>query len=169
MANWFVLLLALILFGVSGLVGTPDQPDCATADGCGPVATAWTPVTIDGHEGVILTEDAVPELISNYGLSSTAESYWTPTEADIQAAESALVRHMGRTPGLGAHMLDVTRQYGGYVENGERKLFVNSFCAGFDDWQSEVIYVLDGGDCFWQAVYNVDRGEIEAIWVNFSA
>jgi len=169
MATWLWLLLALILFGVNGVFGAPDQPDCATDDGCGPVTTAWTPVMIDGHEGVILAEDAVPELIGTYGLASTAESSWTPTEAVLQAAEDALVRHMGRTPGLGAHMLDVTRQYGGYVENGERKLFVNAFCADVDDWRSEVVYVLDGGDCFWQAVYNVDRGEIEAIWVNFSA
>jgi hypothetical protein len=168
MLHWLWLLLALLLFGVSGLFGPPEQPTCAATDGCGPVVDAWTPVVINGHEGVVLSPGAVPEMLGSYGMATQMDDTWVPAEADLRAAEDELAQHMARTPGLGAEMLDARRQYGGFVEDGERKIFVNSFCADFDDWRSDIVYVLDGGSCFWQAVYNVDSGTIELIWVNFA-
>jgi hypothetical protein len=171
MLNWLWILVALLLFGTGGFIGDgPDTPECGTEEGCGAATVtvdAWAPVTINGHEGVIVPVDETPSLLMETGIES--EDYWMPSESDLQLAEDELEQHMSRSPGLGAGMLDAMRQYGGFIEDGERKIYVNSFCAEFDNWRSNVVFVLDGGACFWQAIYNVDTGEIEAIYVNFDA
>jgi hypothetical protein len=176
MFNWLWILIALLLFGFYGLFGSgADVTDCSTGDGCAvaPVVAdrsmmEWQPVTVNGNEGVILPPDAAPELLSTFGWDDV-EDFWLPTEEDLHVAEDTIGRHISRTPTMGDGMLEAYRQYGGFVENGERKIFVNSFCAEFDDWRSSVIFVMDGGTCFWQAVYNVDTGEIEHIAVNGEA
>ena len=169
MLTWLWLLIALILFGFAGFVGSPDTPDCGGgADACAPELVAWTPVEVNGHEGVILPETDAPDLLAGTGLEP--DGYWTPSETDLQAAEDAIAIDAASAPGDDAPMLDGRRQYAGFVVGGERKIYVNSFCGGgFEDWRSNVVFVMDGGSCFWQAVYNVDSGEIELLMVNGEA
>ncbi len=169
MPTWLWLLLALILFGFAGVFGSPDPPGCGGGgDACGPDLMAWTPVEVNGHEGVILAEEDAPDLLAGTGLAP--ERYWRPAEADVQAAEAAIAGYVADASDENAPVLDGRRQYAGFVEDGERKVYVNSFCGdGFTDWQSSVVFVLDGGPCFWQAIYNVDTGEIERVMVNGEA
>jgi hypothetical protein len=42
-------------------------------------------------------------------------------------------------------------------------------CEAPDDWKSSYIMVADGGSCFWNALYNVDTGELEYLIVNGEA
>jgi hypothetical protein len=169
MFTWLWLLLALILFGFAGFFGSPDTPDCGGgADACVPDLVVWTPVAINGHEGVVLPESAARDMLAWTGIEP--ESYWVPSEADLQQAEDAVAAYAAGMAADDAPMIDGRRQYAGFVEGGERKLYVNSFCGeGFPDWQSNIVFVMDGGSCFWQAVYNVDFGEIEQLMVNGEA
>lgn len=50
--------------------------------------------------------------------------------------------------------------------NGERVIYAAFFCRALDDWQTEVIDILDGGDCYFQVGYNVDTGEFIYFSVN---
>jgi hypothetical protein len=158
MLTWLWLLVALLVFGVYGVFGSPDGPECATPDGCGQVIVdEWAPVTINGNEGVVLPEGAAPDLIQGSGIEPAG--YWSPHQEDLVAAEDAL-----------ADQSHGYRQYAGFIEDGERKIYINAFCddPGMD-WKRNVVFVMDGGACYWQAVYNVDTGEVEMLIVNGEA
>lgn len=160
-----VALLALFAFWQA------EQPDCSTfpeADGCAASSPAtvdiisdsgWETVTVGGSQGVIIPARDAGALVHGTKPEIPDEDYWTPTVADVEAAESALLADQGA--------LDHTRQYAGFVENGDRKVFVNGFCDTFSaDWTREPVRVDDGGDCFFTAIYNVDRAELEMFRFN---
>ncbi len=144
-----VILIVLIVLGFFG-VGVVEESSCsADADGCVATVTvtAWIPVEIHGVPGVIVAE-------ADGGLFLAADGFWTPSEADIAAAEDAIEAAQGD--------LDHLRQYVGYVEDGERKILVNGFATDLGiDWRSQPVLVDDGGEAFFTAVYNVDTGELE--------
>jgi hypothetical protein len=153
-----IILIIIVLIWFFGFA-TADEPDCAgEGEGCAApsaVVTIWTPVTVDGIDGVIVAgEDGA--------LFVEAESWWAPTTDDISAAEEAIATGQG--------LLDHQRQYVGFIEDGERRVLVNGFCDAFGlDWRSQPILVADGGECFFEAVYNVDSGELERFQFNGEA
>lgn len=155
-----IVILILILLGLFGVSADPvvvEGPDCAQdgSDGCVQAVTPWEPVTIGGVEGVIVAE-------ADGGLFVGQEGYFKPTTDQLTAAELAIAREQG--------VLDHQRQYVGYIENGERKLFVNGFCdSSGQDWHAEPILVADGGECYFTAIYNLDTSELERFTYNGEA
>lgn len=146
---WFLLLL----FGAFLLVGPSEPVEVARA--LVQVKPVTATVEINGNPGVILDVSAYSD-----GLDG-----WAPGEAQLQDAEDAVTAAADdREP-----VLDGYRQYVGIVEDGERKIVINSMCQAFEDWESEYIEVMDGGPCFWNAVYNVETGELETLIVNGEA
>ncbi len=144
---WIILiiLLGFLLFGVEG--PTRVEP---------PPPTVSSLVEINGHPGVILD-------VATYRHDVEG---WTPTEADLQEAEDAV---LAAPAGDRAPQIDGYRQYVGIIEDGQRKIVVNSMCMELDGWTESYIEVADGGSCFWNAVYNVDTGELESLIVNGEA
>jgi hypothetical protein len=137
---WVIVVVALIGFGVGS---TP--------------AADWPTVQVNGNEGVILPAAAAPDLLQGTGLAP--EGYWLPRQGHLQAAEDAL-----------SDQWQGYRQYAGFVEDGERKVYINAFCDDMGiDWKRTVVFVMDGGACYWQAVYNVETGEVEWLTVNGEA
>lgn len=130
--------------------GIPD-PDSA--------APGWTPVTVNGITGVIVA----PNAVDDFGLwFGTEVETWKPTLADVQAAEDVVTQDQGE--------LTQFRQYAGFVEDGDRKILINGFCDTFGfNWYRSVVIVMDGGDCFFQAVFNVETGELERFAFNGNA
>ena len=145
--NWIILLL-LLLFGF--VLGQRSD-----SGGVEVVSTAAM-VEVNGNPGVILEASA---------YRPDAEG-WSPDLASLQAAEDAVA---AEPTGDRAPQLDGYRQYVGIVEEGDRKVIVNSMCQEIDGWDSSYIEVADGGPCFWNAVYNVDTGELELLIVNGEA
>jgi hypothetical protein len=147
-----IILIIILILGFFG-IAVADEPDCGP-DGCVAVeetTPAWQPVSINGLEGVIVAEADGPQ----FDIFVTADGYWTPAVADLEAAEAAIAADQGA--------LDHLRQYVGYLEDGQRKILVNGFCDPFGyAWQAEPVFVMDGGDCYFQAVYNVDDAELES-------
>lgn len=166
--NWIIILIVLVI-GFFGAVTTPApvdvrEPECAVLinegprkdstpeDGCSAPASSWQPVEVNGIEGVIVSEEDGWTLIAG-------ESYWMPSQEDLEAAETAIATDQG--------VLEQHRQYVGFTEDGVAKVYINGFCDDFDmDWRSTPIVVEDGGDCYFTAVYNVDSGELE--WFTFN-
>lgn len=138
-----------------------------------PVAGAngqdWPAVTVDGLPGVVLPRDVAGDLVWPVISSTDIDGYWLPGEMWLAKAEEAVADRAAtiddpeRTPFLKGY-----RQYAGLVVDGERLIYINSFCKEFTDWQSNVIIVMDGGPCFWNAIYNVTTGEVEHLYVNRS-
>ncbi len=141
---WIILiiLIGLLLFGAEGPTGQPP--------------TMSTIVEINGHPGVILD-------VATYRQDVEG---WMPTEADLQEAEDAV---LAAPAGDRAPQIDGYRQYVGIIEDGQRKIVVNSMCMELDGWTESYIEVADGGSCFWNATYNVDTGELELLIVNGDA
>lgn len=152
----FVLIFGFFSTDVTAISSTPvvARPTCApTTTGCVDEVTdaSWTTVTIGGVEGVIAPETVA----ADFGY----EGGWVPTVEQVTAAEAAITAEQGE--------LDHDRQYVGFTEDGQQKIFVNGFCDSFDmDWQHTPILVMDGGDCFFGAAYNVETSELE--WFSFN-
>lgn len=158
-------LILIILVLISGfLVSSPvsvEYPRVCVTDvqgDCVPdPADGWLPVSFEGFEGVIVPAEAVED----DGWFDSDEA-WTPTDEDVIAAEDAIASEQGQ--------LDHMRQYIGITYGGERKVFVNGFCDAFgQNWRAEIVVVMDGGECFFGATYNVETGELESFMFNGEA
>jgi hypothetical protein len=122
----------------------------------------WVEVTINGNPGVLLPRDAAHELVWQ-----EVDGYWLPGEPWLTAAEDAVIDASRAIPEEDRRpRIDGYRQYAGYMLDGQRMIIINSSCDEFEDWRSEVIFVMDGGPCFWQATYNATTGELDALIVN---
>jgi hypothetical protein len=154
--NWIIVLifLAFLLFGTSGPAAVSGPViEIATVES----QPEGTPVEISGNPGVILHANTYWGDFDN----------WTPAVEDLRAAEEAVTIAApldGRDP-----VLDGYRQYVGIIENGERKIVINSMCMEFDGWEENFIQIEDGGPCFWEALYNVETRELESLIVNGEA
>ncbi|MFN8417999.1 MAG: hypothetical protein U0528_01945 [Anaerolineae bacterium] len=133
----------------------------------------------DGIAGVIFDPSATyisdVESISKQILDTTFDGYWMPDTADVLALESALPAYLdqqaaaGRdVEGVAAKLPDYKRQYIGFTAGGEKMLYANYFCDAFDGdrWKQEWLYVMDGGNCFFQVVYQIGSGEFRYLSIN---
>ena len=59
-------------------------------------------------------------------------------------------------------------QYVPYLnEKGEKEIWINGFCNNFNmDWKKEIIYVFDGGNCYFTIRLNLSTGECIEIGTN---
>ncbi|WP_420400942.1 hypothetical protein [Flagellimonas sp.] len=59
-------------------------------------------------------------------------------------------------------------QYVPYVnEKGEKEIWINGFCDSMGtDWKKEVIFVFDGGNCFFEIRLNLTTGECHSIGIS---
>jgi hypothetical protein len=150
------LLLVLRLFG-----GAVDIEEVA------PEPREWIAVTVNGNPGVVAPRHVASDLARS---DDTVEGYWLPGEDWLARAEDAVTLEAARiSDPQWVPMLDGYRQYAGLIENGERKIHISSMCQEFEGWRSSAIMVMDGGPCFWIALYNVDTNEIESLMVNGQA
>lgn len=150
--TWWLWILA-ILFSL--LIPSPTGDDGISGIG-------WEVVSVDGIEGVIVPEWDADRLISRTYPDLAGDVYWTPTVADIEAAETAIAAEQGA--------LTHRRQYAGFTENGARNVYVNGFCEGFDSkWTTQPVRVEDGGACYFTAIYSVDGDKLEMFRFNGEA
>jgi hypothetical protein len=177
-----LILILILLFGTFGLGASTDEAASGPVEiatvappatepapdaGLGPDAAACfaegqgVQVEVDGVIGTI-----VPEIMAWQWSTETGDdvSYFTPSIDDVTALESALAAEQ---TGIAEHH----RQYIGYVENGERKFLIDAAvpdesleaadgvtCA---DVEPVSVTIADGGEAFFEAIYNLDTGEVE--------
>ena len=132
---------------------------------------------MQGERWVIFSDPQARELgIADWFLKpgQTAE-YWTPTEKDVLALENGLVSFLQENPDrfysqgtpVRERLDDYNRQYIGMILDGKRIVYANYFCDSFEtDWTKEFIFVLDGGDCYFQFKYDADSGGFFDLQVN---
>ncbi len=160
MSAWFWILL-LIVLGVFAAVQPEEvarapvstMPQLVRPDG------AWEPVSVGDVEGVIVTQEDAATFLQSLGFDLADDAYWQPALADVETAEAALEAEAGE--------LDHMRQYVGFIEDGDRKILINGFCDALgNDWREQPVLVVDGGDCFFETIFNADRGQLEQFRFN---
>ncbi len=161
MSVWIWILILLIF----GFVAFAQTDEVAQAPVAAPVTVGseeWRPVTVGDVEGIIVTADDASLFVSSLGLDLDEDAYWRPSRTQVESAEAVLAEEAG--------VLDHKRQYAGYREGGDRKIFINGFCdTDGNDWRERPVLVQDGGECFFTAIYNVDRDELERFRFNGEA
>ena len=128
------------------------------------------------YRGVIV-DPAFGELFSSVNGDLYDASYWRPTPADIAQAEAELPAFLQtaaaeRNPDLWQKIPTYARQYTGIEQNGRRSILINAMCDTYaqdNDWRSVMIFVLDGGDCFFNVMYYPDDGSFDHLLVNGDA
>ena len=98
-----------------------------------------------------------------------------PTEDEVAAAEAALGPALDassdpRAAEIRGQLPGYVRQYVGIERDGARLVYVNAFCdsVGLDP-AHQLVLVLDGGTCFWQALVDPAAASIVELTINGEA
>jgi hypothetical protein len=101
---------------------------------------------------------------------------WTPSEEDILTLEDQLPVFLQEYyPNLWQRLEAYTRQYWGTVTpDGNRAVYASFLCdaermASFIDWRTDPIEVMDGGDCYFQTLYDIEEDAFVWLVVNGEA
>lgn len=104
--------------------------------------------------------------------------YWLPSREDAQSLQRALRDHLAAAEAnekkriLGA-LDDYRFQYFGVTRDGERRLLANAFCSRHwkrdSRWETEPVFVLDGGNCYFQVEMDQESGRLLSFNVNGEA
>jgi len=136
---------------------------CAAPPRAGPVAG-------EGYRGFVLAPR------EGYRSEFDCDGLWLPSAADITAAERGLASYVaGEAPELARKLPSYYRQYLGVVRDGRRLIYIN---AMHEDSLAEdpeldpteaMIFVLDGGDWYFQIEYDVAARRYAEFGVNGEA
>ncbi len=133
-------------------------------------------VQIGGTEGVIFSAAAAEQMRAALGfVNGPVDGYWTPAHADVMALEEALEPYLRQKvgqsyPEVAGGLGRYKRQYFGFEANGQRQIAVNFFCNSYNiDWQQQLVFVTDGGSCFFEVTYDVNTGTFTRLSVHGEA
>jgi hypothetical protein len=158
-----------------------DQPDCGPGgdEGCiaSPAATGGIYVEGEGYGGWLMTADAAAEAAPwLMAIDEDAVTPFQPNEAEVTAAEAALADFIAGHPNATERLIAelntgfYERQYLGYTTPDGAILVINAYCGEpYADPSVDVEIVMDGGDCYWQAIYDLTEGAFINLSVNGEA
>jgi hypothetical protein len=102
------------------------------------------------------------------------DGFWTPTNEDIQLIEEGIADFLIQNssefywqPPVWQRLDEYNRQYIGLERGGEKFIFGNYFCeSGSDNWRKEIMFAIDGGECYFQVEFNLENGSFIRLHVN---
>lgn len=171
--------LAVVAF-LPGYQPPADAPDPYTA--C-ESAAAGAIIQVGEAQGIILPAAMVEGYDLGWMMADTdVTSYWTPTEAEVQAMEAALPAFLQAEEGREGSLIQqraaegmwqeldrYTRQYVGVVAGGEQLIWGNYFCHHGGEWQEQLVMVEDGGPCYFSVTFNPATSEFSNLDINGEA
>jgi hypothetical protein len=125
-------------------------------------------------EGVIVPREKAKDFMKAFSGIEEKES-WTPGKDDVLKLEEKIESYLKKaaakmSPNLWTKLADYKRQYIGIMRNGRRVIFANFFCDAFQaDWKSSLVAVEDGGDCFFNILYNPGSAAFSDLRINGEA
>jgi len=160
--------------------GDSSAPGCAAPDDASPVAdTPIVPakaVEGEGYTGWLM--NAAQAEIAMPMFNITDERYM-PKDAQegwVSEAEAALPAYLATQPNATPRLIaDINnnvfeRQYFVYGYEFQYLLVINGYCPdSYFDPSIDPVMVLDGGDCFWQATYDIRTHQFVDLSVNGNA
>ncbi|WP_109487682.1 hypothetical protein [Occallatibacter savannae] len=142
--------------------------------GSAPVARTPGPAAGSHERDFVLLPADELNLWTKYFGSGTHAEGWEPTLGDMNDAEGAL----GQIADLSKNDADANRrvddprnyyrQYLAVAVDGKRKLFLNAVCSTDQNanWRKRLVIAMDGGKCFWHAVYDPATQRYSDLTVN---
>jgi len=128
----------------------------------------------DGYRGVIL-----PAAIVEDSLDPAADAHWTPNEEDVANFEAGIADYLkeaaaDRSPDLWEKQATYGRQYIGIERDGKQLIYASFFCdiRTENDLKRLMVgqmIVADGGDCYFQVLFDPKSGEYSELMVNGEA
>jgi hypothetical protein len=125
--------------------------------------------------GVVLSAHEAERATKAYPMLQILPPFWTPSSEEIQNLEGKLKIHLEkvRNPQVDAIIVNLDsykRQYLGYTSGGRRQILVNGVCEEYwtksGSWRDQVVFVLDGGPCFFQIRYDLSGSQFERLDIN---
>ena len=97
--------------------------------------------------------------------------YYEPSSISTEAFKAALADHLRANPDVSLMPLSEYRfQFVGLTIEGKQILFANAFCKShwqrYSYWRTNLVLVDDGGNCYFQAVYDPGIKSIMKLMVN---
>ena len=160
-----VLATALLVLSLGGAMTVPVS---ATKE------DAYEVVKTEEFEGVIFPREQGKDFIKSFTGIDERE-FWTPTKADVLRMERKIEAYLKkaaarRSPNLWSKLTSYKRQYAGVVRNGKKIIFANFFCQNLNtDWKTTPIAVADGGDCFFNVLYDTVSASFSDLQINGEA
>ena len=135
------------------------------------------------YTGVIIPEEAAPEF--GFLFDSALTGFWEPAANDVTKAEACIRQYL-----VSAHddpevepyqkekvafilnnLEKYRRQYVGIVVDGGKRIGCNLFLSDhtYADWERVPVYVIDGGQYFWQIEYDLRDDECLNFYVHGEA
>jgi hypothetical protein len=140
------------------------------------LACSASPQPIQGEKWVIFSAEQAREQGLGEWLVANGQTpeYWTPSENDVLALEDELSAYLQNNPDrfyegtpVWKRLDEYDRQYIGMMLDGKKIIYANYFCDSIEtDWRKDFVFVMDGGDCFFQFKYDVDSAEFFDLQVN---
>lgn len=131
------------------------------------------------QRGVILPQSEAKPLIGQKRFTDqpTVSGTWAPSQLDIDGLESNLSQIEDLSRGFSLyrrveHPEKYFRQYLGVLEGGRKLIYVNAFCGMINNgqppkgWDEHLEEIMDGGNCVWQALFDIPTKKFVALSVN---
>lgn len=131
------------------------------------LSSGYLPLKSQPFEAVIVPQEQASDFIYSLTAERPAES-WTPTEEDILELEEYIKLYLDDLPPNTLMPLEeYQRQYAGGVINDHRLLYGNFFCQTFDfNWHKMPLVVMDGGNCFFHVIFDLQSKDFVAFNIN---
>jgi hypothetical protein len=141
-----------------------------TGQSSGPAATKTMP------DFTLLPAGEI-EVWSNYFAPASQAESWEPTLGDMNDVEADLPQITALSkadPDRNRRIENPQKYYRQYLAlqiNGKRKILLNAICSVDHDanWRKHLVVVIDGGTCFWHAMYDLSTRSFSDLSVNSRA
>jgi hypothetical protein len=161
----FVVSLAVVLMG---LCFASAQQSPAKAD------EPFEVVKTEEFEGVIIPREKASDFMKAFSGIEEKET-WTPGRTDVLKLEKGIESFLKkaapkRSQDLWTKIPTYKRQYVGITRKGRKVIFVNFFCDAFNsNWKAAPVVVEDGGDCFFNVLYDPTAAAFSDLRINGEA
>jgi hypothetical protein len=131
------------------------------------------------NSGMVIQTDQFTGVIfhaEQFGQDAAKKgTFWTPKKSDVLEAEEKLtpflqsaLKDPEERESILKHFKSYKRQYVGRVIQGKKEIFINFFCDSYHapEWTSRPVLVLDGGACFFQVHFSMEKKTFFDLQVN---
>ncbi len=122
-------------------------------------------------QGVILP--ATEEFGFPWSKDGKPEGIWLPTGEMVRQAEPVIAKYIReQDAGIFGNIESYRCQYIGILIKGKKRIYCNFFWLDEwedENWEKEPLFVMDGGDAYFQLEYDVESGQCLHFSVNGEA
>lgn len=172
----------LVVLAAAGACTSPrtssntDAPREVAAAMPAPTQTDTSPEHIKTAEveGVIIPGSKAASFIGKYSAGEFSGT-WTPSRSEVLELEKRIQAYLKQTaPNMSesgwSDLATYRRQYAGILQQGRRVIYANFFCYSFDmDWTTERVEIDDGGECYFQVLYDPGSATFSRLQINGEA